>query len=570
MRNSWHQPLLLLAILAVFAVFVVPQAQAIPAFARKYQTSCTTCHDDFPHLNDFGKAFKDAGFKFPQDDESFIKVPPTMLGAPAQKQLWPHTVWPGVIDGLPPIGLRMNNFFHVVGRNRGRFQNLPTATTLPGDGTPSVPGFIPRSDFEAGLFSIFTAGNFGSDIAFWVDDDISVAGENGGGGLGDGYLKFVNLSRFLHLPKDSLHLRAGQFELELPFSQARSWNISPWDIYGQNNAGAEGLHNVANNFTISDAARGVEISGGHHYGGYFYSLALVNQVTGTQPVDAGTLGVPSATGGAANGGLGFVSDANFKDLYARFAYRFNLERDAESRRAVQAAGPMGPRNHTFLTLGTLYFYGRAIERFVGANAAGTTVALTAREPFYRVGGDFEFNYRSFDLFGVFLYGRDHNLLPVDATGALIPLPIENTSAAPLPVGFVHGVPSTFSGGFIQADYMPVPWIMLIMRYDGVNSLADFTNGLATITSVASSPTIPGAGVPFIGPVRHTRNRFTPGVQFLIHANIKASFEYQIRPRQQIAAGVNPLVIDPVTLTPVPVVVAPFRTNTATVGLEFVY
>ena len=30
------------------------------------------------------------------------------------------------------------------------------------------------------------AGNFGSDIAFWVDDDISVGGDNALAGLGDG------------------------------------------------------------------------------------------------------------------------------------------------------------------------------------------------------------------------------------------------------------------------------------------------------------------------------------------------------------------------------------------------
>jgi len=70
-------------------------------------------------------------------------------------------------------------------------------------------------------------------------------------------------------------------------------------------------------------------------------------------------------------------------------------------------------------------------------------------------------------------------------------------------------------------------------------------------------------VNFFGPAQHTRNRFTPGVQFLIHANIKASFEYQIRPRQQIAAGTNPI-------NGLPVTIAPFRTNTATAGLEFVY
>lgn len=542
------------AVLVVAALVTPPKANGIPAFARKYQTSCTTCHDNFPHLNDFGKAFKDAGFKFPSDDETFIKVPPVLLGSPAQKELWPKTVWPGVIPGMPPIGLRMNNFFQVVGKNRGNFAAVQGLTS------PAVPGFVPRTDFEPGLFSIFTAGNFGSDIAFWVDDDISVAGANGNGGLGDGYLRFVNIGRFLHLPKDALSMRVGQFELELPFSQARSWNISPWDIYGQSAIGSINAnvnqHNVNNGgFALANAAQGVEFSGGHHYGGYLWALAFVNQATGSQTIDASGL-VPSATG-ANNGGLGFISDANFKDIYGRLAYRFNLERDRESRRAIQAAGAMGPRTHTYLTVGSLYYYGRSVQRFVGADANGAAVALTAREPFYRIGGDFDFNYRNFNLFGQYLYGRDHNLLPFDSTGALIPLPVE-TGVSPVPVGFVRSTPATFSGGFLQADYLPLPWMMLIMRYDGVNSWADFANGQESITAGAL-----GQSVNFFGPAQHTRNRFTPGVQFLIHANIKASFEYQFRPRQQIGAGTNPI-------TGLPVTIAPFRTNTATAGLEFVY
>jgi hypothetical protein len=533
-------------LLLTVALVTPPQANGIPAFARKYQTSCTTCHDNFPHLNDFGKAFKDAGFKFPTDDESFIKVPPVLLGAPAQKELWPKTVWPGVMPGMPPIGLRMNNFFQVVGKNRGNFASAGA-------------GFVPRTDFEPGLFSIFTAGNFGSDIAFWVDDDLSVAGSGGNGGLGDGYLKFVNIGRFLHLPKDALHMRVGQFELELPFSPARSWNLSPWDIYDQATIGAINpnlnQHNVNNGFAMSSAAQGVEFSGGHHYGGYFWALAIVNQNVGSQTIDSSGL-VPSATG-ANSGGLGFFSDSNFKDLYGRVAYRFNLERDRESRRAIQAAGATGPRTHTYLTLGSLAYYGRSVQRFVGADAGGTAVALTAREPFYRVGGDFDFTYRNFNLFGQYLYGRDHNLLPFDSEGALIPLPVA-TGVAPVPVGFVRSTPATFSGGFIQADYMPLPWMMIIMRYDGVNSWADYANGQDSITAGAL-----GQGVNFFGPAQHTRNRFTPGVQFLIHANIKASFEYQFRPQQQVAAGVNPI-------TGLPVTIAPFRTNTATAGLEFVY
>src|SRR5713101_5240044 len=156
--------------LLMLALFSTP-SYAIPAFSRQYGTSCSTCHVDFPKLNDFGKAFKDAGFKFPKDDETFIKVPPVMLGAPAQKDLWPHTIFPGTIPGLPPIGLRYNTFFQVVSKNRNNF-NLQNPTD------PAFQQFIPRTDFQPGFFSIFMAGNFGSDIAFWVDDDISVGGAN--------------------------------------------------------------------------------------------------------------------------------------------------------------------------------------------------------------------------------------------------------------------------------------------------------------------------------------------------------------------------------------------------------
>src|SRR6266481_8697771 len=91
----------LVMLCSIIFVCAVPFASAIPAFARQYGTSCSTCHVDFPKLNDFGKAFKDAGFKFPKDDETFIKVPPVLLGAPAQAEIGPHTIFPGTIPGLP-------------------------------------------------------------------------------------------------------------------------------------------------------------------------------------------------------------------------------------------------------------------------------------------------------------------------------------------------------------------------------------------------------------------------------------------------------------------------------------
>jgi len=499
--------------LAIFVFAMVPSASAIPPFARQYGTSCSTCHMDFPKLNDFGKAFKDAGFKFPKNDEDFVKIPPVMLGAPAQKELFPKVIYPGSIPGLPMIGLRFNTFFQVYGRNRNNF--APPANGAPG---------IPRTDFQPGLFSIFTAGNFGDGIAFWVDEDFSVGGDNTAGGLGDGYLKFHDIGRLLKLPKDALNLRIGQFEIDLPFSPARSWNLSGWDIYDQANFGAAaGLtpgEGVNNGFAFSSPGQGVEISGGHTYGGYHYSLAVINQnTTGVTASTCDQLANPPCNGaGNVSPAVGIFSDSNFKDLYGRFQYRFNLEKDATSRNDIQAAGATGPRDHTYLQLGTYYFYGRSVQRVNTESGV-----LTSREPFYRTGGDFSFNYRTFNLFGLYMYGHDRSQVLNETQTGL--------TAAPS---------AHFNGGFLEADYLALPWLMTIMRYDRVQSSADFLNG--------------GGG--YFQPASATRNRMTPGVQFLIHANIKASFEYQIRPKQTgTDANGNALTQ---------------RTNSAVAGLEWVY
>src|ERR1019366_497352 len=217
-------------------------------------------------------------------------------------------------------------------------------------------------------------------------------------------------------------------------------------IYSQANIGAINSlvslqQNVANQFTFANPAKGIELSGGHQYGGYHYS-----------------------------GGVGFGSSSPFKTLYGRLSYRFNFERDSESRHAIQAAGTTGPHDHTYLTLGSFYLYGKSLQQFPGAATSGASLILSAQEPYYRAGGRFNFNYRHFNMYGVYMYGRDQNLLPIDASGNLIPIPL--ASESPLPVGFIKSVPAKFNGGFIQADYMIFPWMMAIGRWDGVNSTAD--------------------------------------------------------------------------------------------------
>ena len=74
-------PILGLCLLAVLTVtiglslFASPdEADAIPAFARKYRMSCTTCHAPIPRLKEYGDEF--AGNGFVQKGDPLLVVTP--------------------------------------------------------------------------------------------------------------------------------------------------------------------------------------------------------------------------------------------------------------------------------------------------------------------------------------------------------------------------------------------------------------------------------------------------------------------------------------------------------------
>jgi hypothetical protein len=425
-----------------------PKSSAIPAFSRKYQTSCTTCHNDYPELNDFGEAFKKNGFKFPKDDETFVKEPPVLLGSKAQKEAFPGAVYPGEIPGFLPIAFRYEGNFTLNRKQPAGFIALN--------------GFTPRTDlFAPNTFTIISAGSFGQNLSFWIDDDISVDAANATGALGDGWLKYSDLGHGIGLPKNTLNVRFGQFELDLPFTQAKSIYLSPYDIYNETNvAGALGTAN--NPVIFGSPQRGIEFGGTPNNGNFDWSVAVIN-----------------------GNNAGDVVRSS-KDVYVRLSQRFNLERDPESRNAIQAAGPTGPRDHTSIRFGFYYYYGKNQQ-----NQAGTIAGIpTIEEPFYRVGGDLRFKYRHLELFGLGMFGHDDNHVINNAGPTL--------AAAPA---------VKFSGGFLGANYWFHPWLIGTFHYDAVNSGADFING-----TPASQ--------------YQTRNRFSPGFQVLVRANIKVVGEYQ--------------------------------------------
>ena len=65
--------------LLVTALLLPPLGIAGPQFSRQYNTSCSTCHTIYPQLNDLGKAFRDAGFQFPENDVAFLEIPRSYL-----------------------------------------------------------------------------------------------------------------------------------------------------------------------------------------------------------------------------------------------------------------------------------------------------------------------------------------------------------------------------------------------------------------------------------------------------------------------------------------------------------
>lgn len=112
MLLSWNRYRLVLSgvLFALFTLSIADVASAIPAFSRKYKTSCSTCHYAYPQLNGFGSAFRNNGLRYPGGDENFRKEEPTELGSEAYKRVWPDAIWPSDIPGTAPVAV------HAIGR----------------------------------------------------------------------------------------------------------------------------------------------------------------------------------------------------------------------------------------------------------------------------------------------------------------------------------------------------------------------------------------------------------------------------------------------------------------------
>lgn len=161
----------------IIAEGVCERAMAIPLFARKYNTTCFTCHTTEPLLNDFGRKFQANGYQLP--GSSSVKE--------AQSD---QTTFPLGLLSQPMIG------------------HARQIDNLAGTPTTSSTSF---SGIEIGLFS---AGSLGPHFSYFTE--IPVALENGE--------TSIEIEDFHFLYTDvlgdglgNLNFRLGKLRLFIPF-----------------------------------------------------------------------------------------------------------------------------------------------------------------------------------------------------------------------------------------------------------------------------------------------------------------------------------------------------------------
>ncbi|MEK6630407.1 MAG: hypothetical protein AABY89_06710 [Acidobacteriota bacterium] len=276
-------------------------AEAIPAFARRYQTSCTTCHVLIPKLNAFGIAFRNNGYRIPANDEKFVKTPDVQLGAPAWKRVWPDAVWPGGIPGIPPIAIRI--FSDVV---------INPSTT-------SKVNFIFPNEFE-----ILAVGTAGDHISYLGELEITT------GDRVDLARAFIQFDQIFGSPVANLVV--GRFEPRaVPFSRFHR-RLTPSDFL------ATEFRNVSEGFDFKTRQAGFEFwgakTGSNNKGGVEYAAGIVN---GNGP---------------------FADNNTSKDLYYRLSYKVGGFGVAGSTEETEELKQSNNWRDNSIRLGTSGYFGK--------------------------------------------------------------------------------------------------------------------------------------------------------------------------------------------------------------------
>ncbi len=344
------------AVLAVACSLSSP-ALAIPAFARKYGTSCTTCHSVFPKLTPFGESFRRNGYRFPGVDSDYVKqdIIPLQPKLPNQEDYG--------VTAIPPVSLGFN----------GQAIVHPDKNSS-GGAADGHAVFLTKDLVEEG--HVWVGGSFSDTLTYFGEvtfaNDGTIAVEHAQVHMND-----------LFGPKHAVNLRAGRgFSTLTSFSPHSSYlndQIMP-------SSGLTALNGAGTSWNVFDHFNGIEVNG--VVGGRFdYSVGL-------------------------NAGNSFDTRPS-ENVYAHAGYKLGgLPLDGEGAGAVKDA--MRPWEETAATL-DFWGYRSVNSANYSVAAADDTVLLDTAT----VGGvSLRLQHDSLEFTGGAYY-ESHNRVSPDASGATL-------------------------------------------------------------------------------------------------------------------------------------------------------
>lgn len=207
-------------LLLVLGVAFAMPASAIPAFARKYGLNCTSCHESWPVLNDFGRNFRDNGYQLRLGKDDTVTANPGY--------------WPVAVHVAPQYS----------------YTSLSNQATDQGKKTLGSGGIADAS------MDLLMAGVLTQNISFLV---VPTGFASNGNVHLESYWAYF--SRVLN-NSDWLNIRIGQHEFDLPASSHRNLPLTESYLLYTYHPGPASITNAGAGFSMGNTQRGIEF-GGH-------------------------------------------------------------------------------------------------------------------------------------------------------------------------------------------------------------------------------------------------------------------------------------------------------------------
>lgn len=283
----------------VILTFLQTETAAIPEFARKYNTSCTTCHVAITKRNEFGEAFRRNGYILPSHDAERVAEKPVKLGAEAWKQMWPDAIWPGELPADFPIAAL------TIMRLNYDLQNDDEENKI---------------NFDMPLiFNLLFGGAFGEDISFFGEWSAYAFGVNA-----RGLQRFFFQFNSIFGPDNLFNIRVGRFEPGITDGYTSTQRLtSDYQVTID--------YDPSGYWKPRDPQSGIELNGIYSHRVY-YSIGVVNGESKT-----------------------IADKSNQKDLYARIAYQFNG--DGFDGKDIYAVPGVIKNSENFVTIGSYGYWG---------------------------------------------------------------------------------------------------------------------------------------------------------------------------------------------------------------------